>query len=101
MKLFSKAIAASTALCLAACTPDPGGEPVEGSGTSENANPDGNPEGSQGLSEGTGPETTPNNPLADRIRLPNMENLPSDKELASNKPEDKGGNSVIVRPPSD
>lgn len=34
-----------------------------------------------------------------RLRLPNMENLPSDKELSSTPPPSSGG-GVIARPPS-
>ena len=47
----------------------------------------------------------PGNPAPanfERIRLPNMEDLPSDRELATTKPkEPTGGSGVIARPPSE
>ena len=53
-------------------------------------------------SEGTAPVSSgaPTNPLANRMRLPDMTKLPTDKELAAKGDPNKGG-GVIARPPSE
>ncbi|HEX5789687.1 MAG TPA: hypothetical protein VFY13_00980 [Luteolibacter sp.] len=38
--------------------------------------------------------------LGDRLRLPDMENLPNENDLHSGKPAGDGTSGVIVRPPS-
>lgn len=45
-------------------------------------------------------ETTTGNIDTARIRLPNMEDLPSDKELSTSAPRPAESGGVIARPPS-
>ena len=101
MKPSSKAILAAAAFCLAACTPGPedNPEPIADAGE----NPAQGTGAGDGTSEGTSenPTGSTNNGLASRLRLPNMENLPSDKELASKQNTNKGSGGVIARPPSE
>lgn len=69
------------------------GEAIQGPGNTEGA-----------VSEGESAENSDSQAPAnfDRLRLPNMEDLPSDKELATHKPDEpKGGGGVIARPPSE
>ena len=101
MKLSSKAILAAAALCMAACTPGPGDdpEPVANASGTGNASAQSDQDGNADAVEN--PAGNTNNGLANRLRLPDMTKLPTDKELATNKPKDKGGDGVIVRPPSE
>ena len=99
MKPSSKVTLAAAVFCLAACTPGP--EEDTGPIADAGANPAQGTNGADGSSEtAENPAGTTNNGLASRLRLPDMTKLPSDKELATNKPK-QGGGGVIARPPSE
>ena len=101
MKLSSHAslLLAVTAFACASCSKDPGDdtEPVAGNPADQ-----GQGAGAEGGPEGTAenPTGATDNGLASRLRLPDMTKLPTDKELATNKPK-QGGGGVIARPPSE
>ena len=94
-------LCAAACLCFAACSPAPDedqDQPVAG--------PANSPAGDGNESAGTGPDSNPSgtastNPLAQRLRLPDMTGLPTDKELTSKPKPDTGGSGVIARPPSE
>ena len=94
-------------LSVAACTPGPedGTQPVGPAPDGKNLGPDGSPLADQGTADGASgaqPLGLANTSVdIKRLRLPDMENLPSDRELTTNKgkPDTNGG--VIARPPSE
>ena len=91
---------ATAVLAGVSCSPGPedSTEPVADASGSQGQPSEGGNDAGEGNADA---RPLPNNPLANRLRLPDMTGLPTDKELASNKPKEKGGDGVIVRPPSE
>lgn len=100
MNLSFTATLTAAVLCTAACNLGSGSnpEPVTGdSGAAGGATTSDR----NGTADSDGKMTeTANNGLSNRLRLPNMTELPTDSELATVKPK-VGGGGVIARPPSD
>ena len=101
MKFSSQAslLLAVTAFACASCSKGPGEdtEPVAGNPADQGQGAGGEDNGQATAENPTG---ATDNGLASRLRLPDMTKLPSDKELATNKPK-QGGGGVIARPPSE
>lgn len=94
-------LCAITTLVTAACShgPEGGGEPVAGPEGQQNQSSEAS-ELARNENPDQGEEPTIRNGVdVNRLRLPDMEELPSERELASKaKPDNKGG-GVIARPP--
>ncbi|MGA0900743.1 MAG: hypothetical protein ACO3SO_10085 [Luteolibacter sp.] len=105
MKIFSQLLltGAITALGCASCSKAPGelSDPLAGPpGQAENSAAQLQAENGEGP-PGSQTETIHNGINANRLRLPDMEKLPSDRELAAKEDPDDNGGSVIARPPSE
>lgn len=101
-------LCAIAALACVSCAKDPGedSEPIADAGTTQDPATKVSDDSQGGDSQG-GDNTAAmdsgiaENPLAKRLRLPDMTGLPSDKELVSGDQPDKNGGGVIARPPSE
>jgi len=91
------------ALCLACCAPGPDAdtEPVAGSPGDPNEAAQGTETGTTQAGGTAGGPTMQNGIDVNRIRLPDMEKLPTDRELTTNKDPGNGNGGVIARPPSE
>ncbi|MDX1681272.1 MAG: hypothetical protein R3242_11145 [Akkermansiaceae bacterium] len=105
MKLASgiPLLCAITTFGMTACSPTPeeSVEPVAGAEAAQSPGDDG---AEVVRDDGNGNEDSPtvqNGVDVNRLRLPDMEKLPSENELASKEKPDKTGGGVIARPPSE
>ena len=99
LSLSSTLLCSAACLWFAACSPGPETDEEPVAGPTNGQVTDGGQAADAG--QDSSASTAPTNPLANRLRLPDMEKLPSDRELATKDKPDKGSGGVIARPPSE